>query len=266
MSYLKRVGDFCSGFACFASLMWLLAEFMTYDAGSVGLTEKLVRFFDDQYFVEHALMGALVVMLVLSVVASILLKRLPYLTLLFSVPPLVLSVDMVRSEYIEDYPMLYVLFCGISVVSGIWECVERDRRDGGHRTAIAGDVVCAIGAGTCVLLWLTARRLGDVTPDNFDELNVFEYEITRYSADMDVNLFLIFACVFVALIAVSLILTDVYFIDTLLTFISCVAVIYLWSADKWTVHAEVIATVAIAALITRLIPTLSGGKKHRDIQ
>lgn len=263
MSYFKKVGAFCSGFACFAACMWMLAEYMTYNPGNATLGQKLEMFFDPTRHPETGLMAALIIMLALSVAADVALKRLPYLTLLFSVMPLILTIDMVKDDYIEDYPMLYVLFCALSVISGVWECIEMDRRDGGHRAGLAGDAVCALTAGVLAFIWWAGTKFVALTPEELKSVNVFEYEINKNAPLMDMRLFGVLACVYLVLMAVSYLMKDLYFIDTLLALVPCVAVIYLWSADKWTVQPEIVATLAVTVLVTRLVPTLSGGRKDQ---
>ena len=147
MSCFKKFGDFCSGFACFSGLIWLFSEFMSNEfEENMGIKEKLKDFFAGSERTDNKLMLVLSVMLVVSIVAGVVFKRIPYVTLLFSVPPLMLSVDMVRSEYIDKYPMMYILFCGISVLSDVWECILTDRCDGGHRVAFAGDMVALVAS------------------------------------------------------------------------------------------------------------------------
>lgn len=259
MSYFKKFGDFCSGFACFAALIWLFSEYMTFGLKDVGLKEKLIGFFDKYKETDNRLMLILAVMLVLSILASIALKRLPYLTLFFSVPPLMLTVDMVRSNQIENYPMMYIILCSISIASGVWACVAKDRKDGGHRAAFAGDAVSLLASGVLFFIWRKCVTL-QVADEDVPMLDSFDREIWSGSESMNVKLFLIFACVYLALTLVSLLLTDIYFLDAILAIGPCVAVVYMWSAGTWTVYSEIIATVAVVNLAVRLIPAISGGK------
>lgn len=262
MSYFKRFGDFCSGFACFAALMWLFSKYMAFELKDAGLKEKLSGFFNKHSEMDNRLMLILAVMLVLSVLASIAFKRLPYITLFFSVPPLMLAVDMVRAAQIEDYPMLYIILCSLSVVSGVWECVVRDRKDGGHRAAFAGDAVSLLASGVLLFIWRRCKTL-QVAGEDVLTLDSFDREIWNNSESMNIRLFVILACVFIALAVISLILTDIYFLDAVFALGPCVAVIYMWSAGIWTVHAELVATAAVVNFAVRLIPAVSGGVSGR---
>lgn len=259
MSYFKKFGDFCSGFACFAALIWLFSEFMStkFDE-ELGLKEKIKDFIDGVGRVNNKLMLTLAIMLALSVLASIVFKRIPFVTPAFSVPPLMLSVDMVRAGQIEDYPMMYILLGGFSVLSGIAECVYMDRRDGGHRAALAGDAVALLAAGSAYFIWKRAEIVSAMENVDILELNVFDYEIYVNLGDMDTGILLSVVIAFLVLTAVSLILRDIYFIDAILSVAPLIVTSYMWSAGKITVHPELLVTVSAVYFAVRLIPALSG--------
>ncbi len=259
MRYFKRFGDFCSGFSCFAALIWLFTEFMssTFEE-ELAFKDKFKVFLEHNGNVERKLMLVLAAMLVISVIASVVFKRLPYVTLLFSVPTLMLSVDMVRDGYIEKYPMMYVLFCGVSVLSGVWECISRDRLDGGHRVGLAGDVVALVASGSMFFIWKRAEFLSLGESFYIVELNHFDLEIYENLENMNIKIFLVLACVYLGLALVSLLLKDVYFIDAILAAVPLVVTVYMWNVDKLTAHAELVVTAAAVYFAVRLISALSG--------
>lgn len=261
MSYFKKFGDFCSGFACFAAVMWLFAEYMTFDIGDVGFKEKVIDFFDKDAQYTHRIMLILALMLAISVVASIVFRKVPYLTLLFSVPTLTLSVYMVSNNAIENYPMMYIILCAISVISGVWECISKDKLDGGHRAAFACDFVSLLAAGSMLFIFKKSISLAPTEEIQTVALTPFYREISTNSQTMNMKLFVIFACVYLALTLISLLLTDVYFLDAALAVVPFVALIYMWSAGLWTVHAVIAVTLAAVNFAVRLIPAVSGGKQ-----
>ena len=259
MSYFKKFGDFCSGFACFAALMWLFAEYMTFDLKDVGFKEKIIKFFDKNVEYTHRIMLVLAIMLAISVVASVVLKKVPYLTLLFSVPTLTMSVYMVSSNAIEDYPMMYILLCAISVISGVWECIGKDKYDGGHRAALAGDAVSLLTSAALMLIFKKSRDIS-LAADGEAIRGAFDYAVASGADGMNMKLFVYISLVYVALTLISLLFTDVYFLDALFAFISLAVLVYMWSAGIWTVHAAVVVTLAAINFSVRLIPAVSGGK------
>ena len=259
MRYFKRFGDFCSGFACFAALIWLFAEFkMSTFKEDIGFKEKIKYFFEESERLANKLMLVLAVMLVISILASVVFKRIPYVALLFSVPPLMLSVDMVKDGYIENYPMMYILFCGIAVLSGVWECISRDRLDGGHRVGFAGDAVALAASGSMFFIWKRAEFLSLGESFYIVELNHFDLEIYENLENMNIKIFLVLACVYLGLALVSLLLKDIYFIDAILATVPLVVTVYMWSAGKLTAHAELVVTASAVYFAVRLISALSG--------
>lgn len=270
MRYFKRFGDFCSGFACFAALIWLFTQFMTATfeelEEDIGLKEKIKYFFEESERLANKLMLVLAVMLVISILASVVFKRIPYVTLLFSVPPLMLSVDMVKDGYIENYPMMYILFCGIAVLSGVWECISRDRLDGGHRVGLAGDVVALVASGSMFFIWKRAEFLSFGESFYIVELNHFDLEIYENLENMNIKVFLVLACVYLGLALVSLLLKDIYFIDAILAAVPLAVTVYMWNIDKLTAHAELVVTAAAVYFAVRLISALSGRAYPKQIR
>lgn len=259
MSYLKRFGDFCSGFICFAGLIWLFTEFMTTEfQEDMGMKDKLKDFFEGSTRTDNKLMLILAIMLVISIVASVVFKCIPYVTLFFSVPPLMLSIDMVKAEYIDKYPMMYILFCGIAVLSGVWECISMDRRDGGHRLAYAGDAVALIASGSAFFIWKRVDVICYSEDIYVVEMNAFDLEIYENFESMDMKFFLTFACVYLGLAIVSLLLKDIYFIDAILSAVPFAVAVYMWSAGTLTVHPELLVTASAVYFAVRLVSALSG--------
>ena len=264
MSYFKKFGDFCSGFACFSAIIYLFRQYMMFDAKDAELMEKVKMFFDKNVETDNRLMLVLVVMLVLSVVASIVLRRLPYLIPMFSVPPLLLAVDMFRSGFLREYPMMYLLLLCIAVISHIWECVSLDSRFGRHRAAFAGDAMSALCAAVMLIIWKRGNDVFALESKDALLLNAFDYEIWSGAKNMNMRLFLVMGCAYLGMILISLLLTDVYFIDAALAAVPCIAGVYMWSADKLTVHAEIAVTLSLVVLVARLIPTFSGKREIKS--
>ena len=270
MRYFKRFTDFCSGFACFTAIIYLFRQYMTYKLGDeeaeIGLVDKLKMFFSRQTELEHYLMLMLAVMLAVSVLASVILNKLPQLTFVFSLPPLLLSLDMIKSEYIREYPMMYPLLGSLAVIGGIYECVRMDKRDGKHRSAYAGSVVSAFASAFCFYIykkWQTFSALTHEETENALEMRRFDYEIYNHADAMDMKLFLTFAIVFGCLAVIGVILTDIYFIDAILALPPMVALIYTWGAEKISVHPEMLVALSVAIFTTRIIPTVSCKATYR---
>ena len=264
MGYFKRFSDFCSGFAAFTVLIYLFRQFMVFKpvGDEVGTVEKIKMFLSRTQSLERHLLFVLALMLAVSVLAGWIFKRIPFVSCVFTLPPLAFTVDLIKAEYIDEYPLLILLLCIIAFLGGAIECIRRDREDGRHRAAWLADIV---SAGTAALLWYickNADKLAEFSEEEAMELNYFDYAIYQYSADMNLKILENFAIALVVFVVISLVLSDVYFIDAVLAAVPAVAFVYLWGAEKLAVHPEIIVTFALANFAARVIPAISGKATH----
>lgn len=260
MRYFKRFADFCTGFALFSAIIYLFREFMSNNFGEeeLKITEKLKLFFDKSAELDNFMMLLLIGFFALSLAASCVFSKLPYISTLFSVPPLVLCMDMIKSERIEEYPLMYVILSSMGILGSVFESLRRDSEDGKCRAALGNALVSALTSSSCFFIyfkWQEVRHLIDNQP--FD-LNFFDYEIYSASRDMNMKSILIFACVYAGIAVLILVFGNVYFLSLPLTLTPCALLIYRWNAGSLTVHSEVIVTLSIITAGATLICTLSG--------
>ena len=104
MGYFKRFTDFCSGFSAFTAIMFLFRRYMTYkfEDDVLGIREKLKIFFAEDINEKNHWMLLLAIVFILSVIGGRVLSRYPHLATVFTVPPLLVSLHMVKAELIED--------------------------------------------------------------------------------------------------------------------------------------------------------------------
>ncbi len=265
MSYFKKFSDFCSGFACFMALIYLFRQFMGFDVADeeLGMVGKVKLFLSRTEALDRYLLFVLALMLAISVLAGCIFKKLPYLTLIFSLPPLAMAVDLIKAQYLKEYPLLFLLLCIIAFIGGVYECVRMDRADGRHRAAWGADIVSLGFAAFLVFVYRKAGALAGIAEEDAFELDHFDYEIYSLAENMDIKILLTFAAVYAGLALVSLLLSDIYFIDGILALPPAVALIYLWGAEKLTVHPEIIVTLALANFTARIIPAVSGKATYK---
>ena len=263
MSYFKKFSDFCSGFACFMAVIYLFRQFMVFDVTDekTGLFVKLKLFLSKTEKIENHLLFVLALMLLISVLAGCVFKRLPFLTLIFSLPPLALTVDLIKAEYLNEYPLLFLLLCIIAFLGGVCESVRMDREDGKRRASWGANIVSFGFAAFLLFIYRRASYVGSVAEIN--ELCRFDREIYFFAESMDIKLLLTFSAVYAALTVLSLLLLDIYFIDAILALPPTTALLYLWGAEKLTVHPEVIVTFALAVLAARVVPALGGRASYK---
>lgn len=256
MGYFKKFGDFCSGFCCFTALIYLFRQFMAYDPTQeeLGTLEKLKLFFEGTAHPERSMLLRLALLFAVSVLIGRIFSRFPHISLLAAVPPLLLTVDMIKSSYIKEYPMLYVILGGIGFISGCCDCVGADKKYGGNRSAWGGNLLSVCAALFCIYVLRTQAEL-----DGADvlQMNYFEYEIYARSQTMNMKLFAVLAAIYAVAVLLSLFLSDVYFIHAIVAAVPAVALVYLWEADKLTVHPELMVVFGIVVLTARIIPAIS---------
>ena len=259
MSYFKKFADFCSGFACFTALIYLFRQYMVFEPDAeeaVGMLEKLKLFISKTEKYDNRLLLTLALLFAMSVLAGRLFsRRLSFLPVIASLPPLLLAVDMIEAEKIREYPMMYVLFGGLSVVAGMYECVRADRADGKRRTAWARSLTCMCIALFCFGIY---RRADEVSRLSFvGELEPWERKLLP-TVTMDIKLLVTVGGVYLVLFVIGMLLTDIYFIDAVLAIAPAVWLIYLWNTERLTVYAHLFVTLGVAYAAVCAIAAFSG--------
>ncbi len=261
MSYFKKFTDFCSGFAAFTAVMYLFRGYMKFDFDAeLGLTDKLKLFFSRATSEQNRMLAFLAILFLLSAVCGRIFKRLPYISEAFCIFPLLLTMDMLKAGLIAEYPMLYVIFGIIGVVGAAADCLLRDRQDGKHRSAYACAVSGAVTSAFCCYVIYKSNELAELGLDMSQafELNRFDYEIYGKMPDMNIKIFYAAAIAYAMLAVLCLVLSDIYFISAVLSVPPAAALIYLWGADKLTVHSEIAVTLGVIYFVVCIIPAIFG--------
>ncbi len=281
MRYFKKFGDFCSGFAAFAILIYLFRQFMTFEPSvkadealqnpaDIGALEKLKYFLARDVQLENYFLCLLAMSLIVSVIAGVIFKKLPYIAVLFTVCPMLLTVYMLGKSYIDEYPELILILTSISFIACLYECIRRDREDGGCRIGIAGDMLCVAISAFFMMLKSKAEKFAALGED-FDTLGLglFDKEIhdaVKGASDFDGSLLLAFAVIYLSLVVVRVCLRDIYFIDFLLTLPAFCMLVYYWNTGALIPHADMVITFSTCVLCARLAAAFggfSGRKKYR---
>ncbi len=266
MSYFKKFTALCSGFAAFMTAIYMFRRFMMLDKSEEeqGLLERIKLFVSKEEAYGMYLMLVLLIMLCICVGAGVIFKKLPYLTPIFALPPLLLTLDMIKEGYIEDYPILQLLLTALGFIGCIYECVYMDRADGRHRAAWCADIICIGFSVFLIYLYRKSQALSLLEAEARAEVNKFDGEILAGASEMNMGILLVFAALYLLLTVVSFILKDVYFIDACLTVAPTAVLAYLWSAEMLTFHQELTVSFAVACLVSRLIPMLGGRARYNS--
>ena len=245
-----------------------------FDEDVEGMKEKIKLFFSKTEEYTHLLLLILALLFIASAIAGRVFAKYPHISLIFTVHPLLTVADLIEEERIKEYPMLYALLGTIAVIFSACECLLRDREDGKRRSAFVGNAVSLFCGAFLLKVWQMNRELPNEAADILmsEEFNPFEYAVKIGAELMDMKLFFILALFFFGTVLVSLLLSDVYFVHALVALPTTVYVIYAWSAEKLTVHPELVVTLCIVNFAVRAIPAVSGRaifkqkRKNNNIQ
>ena len=256
MSNFKKFTEFCAGIAAFTALMYVFRQFMAFDPEDVeSKKEKLKLFFAPEMNKDYRSHVLLAVLFIAAILCALILKRLPYVSFVFSAMPLFFAVYLFNGNKIYERPMLYIVLAALQVVGNIYECMLLDRSDGKHRAFILANFATALAAGFCLLVKWRERALGLITPD---KLHPFDKTISFYARDYDMSLFYIVAAMCAIAIIVSLILRGVYFVDLALSLVPLVYVLIKFTTEELGPHGDILATAVLVATVCRLALTVSG--------
>ncbi len=273
MSYFKKFTDFCAGVAAFVAGLFFIRKYMSFvpeeppelPSGTItdvadealGFTtevtekfpSKLEQFLKPTDAVDYSLLIPLILLLLASAILGRVFKRLPYVCFGISVLPALMIAYMYETETLYEQIPLFLIVALLHVIGNIAECLMRDREDGRHRAAIAAKISSAMGAFMCFfVMWKGAQP----HPEDPDKIGHFEHKILFDMTENDVALLTKLGWMFVVLLAISLILYNVYFIDAILSFVPTVFVIYQTAGEYLTLAPALFTTLAVICSITHL--------------
>ncbi len=249
MSYFKKFTDFAAGVAAFVAGLFLIREYMSFSEDELLLEEKskLVQFIEYPG-IDIKMYLYLIFFIALAITLGIIFKKLPYVGLLFAFPPFVLCFFMFGDSCFYEQSALYLTASILLVTGNLVECIWRDKDDGGHRLFVSSKICSAVGALTCVIIYLLAKNPPDKANKPFDTLNAFEREIYYITSTDELKYLLILAATFAAVLIIGLILYNVYFADALLSLLPLGFALYITIWEKLTIAPLVF--VALAAVCT----------------
>lgn len=270
MSYFKRFTDFCAGVAAFVAALFFVRKYMEFtpikpsnpavsplpvgSGDAVGqITEeipsKLKQFLEPTDAADYSLLIPLILLLLLSAILGRVFKKLPYVCFGISILPAMMIAYMFETNTLHAQIPLFLAVALLHVIGNIAECLIRDRGDGRHRAWIAAKISSAIGAVSCFfVMWKGAQ----IPPEDVGMINHFEKKIFFEMTEADAALLTKLGWMFAVLLALSILLYNVYFIDAILSLIPAIFVIYQTAGEFLTLAPALFCTVAIICTITHL--------------
>lgn len=238
MRYFKRFTDFCAGFSAFMVAIRLFGKFMGYNPEKAeGMTDKFKLFFATDNLGRHRDQLLLVVFLIVSLVVSRVFERLPYITMAVSVLPLVQTFFIFADKRFFEYSWLYIIFAVLHTAGILVYAIKLDRYDGKRRAFWAVNVF-----GVCIAAYVIpiVRRMAEfVDIDARDKAKLLPFESKlQIGIENGADKILIkIALMIVIATLISIILRDIYFIDTALAIVPFIYSLYVFSTKALKVFA-----------------------------
>ena len=253
MSYFKKFTDFCAGIAAFVAALFLLRHYMEFSPPNTeaDAPSKFSQFLTDSATADYKMIISLVLLLTLSVVISIVFRKLPYVGFAFSIIPAAYIGFMFESNILYEQELLFLAASALHVIGNLVECIWRDKEDGSHRLFIASKLSFVIGALCC--FYMVLKLSGD-KPMLTKDTNTFENKLFYHNEPADINLILALGIMMAVFAVICILLYNVYFIDAILSLVSLGYVLVTFTFGKLTfLPFFFLCLTAIAALSNILL-------------
>ena len=254
MGYFKKITDICAGAAAFLCAIFFLRKYMAFEP-EIGekLPSKLEQFLKPDESADYSMLIPLIVILILSIAVGIVFRRFPYLCFGFSLLPASHVALMLHKGVLYNEVALVIILVALHVLGNLVECLARDNEDGGHRLSIAAKISSAFGGALCFYaIWLSK---GDVPkdPKEIEALTVLENEMLFVAKPLDIEILSDLFWMFAILLAVSLILYNVYFIDAVLALVPAIYAIHANASGNLGTATYLFVAAALICSATHLI-------------
>ena len=270
MSYFKKFTDFCAGVAAFVAGVFFIRKYMVFKpkeppeslasistdtAGETleAVTEKfpgkLEQFLTPDSYNDYTLLLPLIFFLLLSALLGRVFARLPYVCFAISLVPATLIAYMYEHDMLKEQIGMFLILGALHVIGNFAECLIRDREDGRHRASIAAKISSAAGAFFCYyVMWQGAQT----PPEDAKEIGHIQHRILFEMTEADVEIMTKLGAMFLILLAVSLILYNVYFIDAILALVPAIYVMYQVGGQFYTLAPAPLAFLALTCALAHI--------------
>ena len=270
MSYFKKFTDFCAGVAAFVAAVFFIRKYMvfepeepptalpgvstdefgeTLEAVTEKFPGKLEQFLTPDAYNDYSLLLPLIFLLLLSAILGRVFARLPYVCFAISLLPATLIAYMYEHELLGEQIGMFLILGALHVVGNFADCLIRDRDDGRHRASIAAKISSAAGALFCYfVMWQGAQT----PPEDAEEIGHIQHRILFEMTEADVEIMTRLGAMFLILLAVSLILYNVYFIDAIISIVPAAYVIYQVGGQFYTLAPAPLAFLTITCALAHI--------------
>ena len=278
MSLFKKFTDFCAGIAAFVGGLFLLQKYMAFkpldleryknyltnqskfenmDISIEEITEapsKLRQFFDpDIINLDYRVMLILVLALIISVLAGVIFRRLPYVCFFFSLFPTVITVYMFGKSLPVTQIGLFFAAAALHVAGNVIDAIIRDKEDGRHRLFVTAKVSILFPAALCLFFTQIVKKVEAIPDEAINEkLPIFRDIKIELAEPANIEILKKLGWGFIIIFVICLLLYNVYFVDVTLSAIPLVYSIYVFYASKLTFLPFVFLTLSLICFLTNL--------------
>jgi hypothetical protein len=269
MSYFKKFTDFCAGLAAFVAAVFFIRKYMSFkpkeplsfpsiSTDEVGETieavtekfpSKLEQFITPGEYNDYSLLLPLIFLLLLSAILGRVFARLPHVCFAISLFPATLIAYMFENQLLYEQTGIFLILGALHVIGNFADCIIRDREDGRHRASIASKISSAAGAFFCYfVMWQGAQT----PPEDTKEIGHIQHRVLFEMTETDVEIMTKLGAMFLILLAVSLILYNVYFIDAILSLVPAAYVIYQVGGSFYTLAPASLAFITLTCALSHI--------------
>ena len=204
---------------------------------------------------DYRMLAILVVTLIISVLIGVAFRKLPYVCFFFSLIPAVLITYVFTKDALFTQIGLFLIFGAFHVAGNLFECMLRDREDGRHRLWICAKISTLFPAALCLICTkLTDKITVDSDINNINKaLPIFkEIDITLAKPE-NMELVTKIGWMFLIIFAITTLLYNVYFIDTILAAVPLVYTIHLLYSGNLAFNPAIFTVLAAICFMTHVV-------------
>ena len=251
MSYFKRFTDLCAGIAAFCASVFFIVKYMNFTPDtSENAPSKLSQFIDPSAKVDYTMLLPLIFILLISMVIGFSLKKFPFICFPFSVVCTLYVSFMLEKLVLYELGGIMVILCSLHVIGNLVDCAMRDKQDGKHRLSATAKMSSLMGAMLCFFI---LRLSKSPLPEDTSKLTLFEKDVLINTKELDVEIITTLLWLFLALLAISILLYNVYFIDAILSIVPAVYATHAMVSGNLSVASSVFFVMAIICAVSHLM-------------
>ncbi len=274
MSLFKKFTDFCGGIAAFMGGLFIIQKYMAFkpktDEEYIDwITEntelaseeiesitaapgKMSQFLTPELTSNNDYRPIIILtaLLVIAVLVSRICQRLPYVGFTVALFPAMIATYLFCKGTLFNQPSLFVVLTLVFVVGNAVDCVIRDRNDGRHRLWLCAKISMFVPSLLCLILATASKLLPEEGME--DKLSVFSELATNVSDEL-FDVLIIAGVIYLAILVISSLLFNVYFIDLILSLVPLAYIAYQLYNIPFSVFVPVLLVLAIICFITNLL-------------